>query len=114
MNYFNNNHTVPRIGNPVKSPTAVPVIRLVNRDRRLPRLEKCVAIDNIKGLLISRCVFISQLLDFWHMPTKKHAYAELPPCENHASQAKSLRPNTPNSAFPRALTSMIKSSLKCT
>ena len=25
---------------------------------------KRVAIDNIKGLLISRCVFISQLLDF--------------------------------------------------
>ena len=34
---------------------------------------------------------------------KKHAYAELSPGENHASQAKSLRPNTRNSAFPRAL-----------
>ena len=34
---------------------------------------------------------------------KKHAYAELPPGENHASQAKSLRPNTRNSVFPRAL-----------
>ena len=37
------------------------------------------------------------------MPTKKHAYAELPPSENHASQGKNVRTNTRNSAFPRAL-----------
>ena len=34
---------------------------------------------------------------------KEHAYAELPSGENHASQAKSLRPNTRNSVFPKAL-----------
>ena len=37
------------------------------------------------------------------MPTKKHAYAGLPPSENHASQGKNVRTNTRNSAFPRAL-----------
>ena len=37
------------------------------------------------------------------MPTKKHAYAELPPCENHASEGKNVRTNTRNSVFPRAL-----------
>ena len=37
------------------------------------------------------------------MPTKKHAYARLPPSENHASQGKNVRTNTRNSAFPRAL-----------
>ena len=34
---------------------------------------------------------------------KKHAYAKLQPGENHASQAKSLRPNTSNPVFQRAL-----------
>ena len=34
---------------------------------------------------------------------KKHAYAELPPSEKHASQGKNVRTNTRNSAFPRAL-----------
>ena len=34
---------------------------------------------------------------------KKHAYAGLPPSENHASQGKNVRTNTRNSAFPRAL-----------
>ena len=37
------------------------------------------------------------------MPTKKHAYAGLPPSEKHASQGKNVRTNTRNSAFPRAL-----------
>ena len=41
--------------------TAVRFIPLVNRDRTL---EKRVAIDNIKGLLIYRCLFICQLVDF--------------------------------------------------
>ena len=40
---------------------------------------------------------------------KKHAYVELSPRENHASQAKSLRPDTRNSAFPRALIEMVLS-----
>ena len=34
---------------------------------------------------------------------KKHAYAGLPPSENHASLGKKVRTNTRNSAFPRAL-----------
>ena len=66
-------------------------------------LKACRDRYNIKGLLISRCVFISQLLDFLRVPTKKHAYAGLPPSENHASQGKNVRTNTRNSAFPRAL-----------
>ena len=37
------------------------------------------------------------------MPTKKHAYAELAPSENLASQGINVRTNTRNSAFPRAL-----------
>ena len=40
---------------------------------------------------------------------KKHAYAELPPSENHASQGKNERTNTRNSAFPRALYTVCKS-----
>ena len=43
---------------------------------------------------------------------KKHAYAELPPGENHASQAKSLHPNMRNSAFPRALARALTRILK--
>ena len=35
---------------------------------------------------------------------KKHAYAELLPSENHASQGKNVR----NSAFPRALSHILK------
>ena len=38
------------------------------------------------------------------MPTKKHAYAGLPPSENHASQGKNVRTNMRNSAFLSALT----------
>ena len=34
---------------------------------------------------------------------KKHAYAELPPSENRASQGKNVCTNMRNSAFPRAL-----------
>ena len=34
---------------------------------------------------------------------KKHAYAELPTSEKHASKGKNVRTNTRNSAFPRAL-----------
>ena len=34
---------------------------------------------------------------------KNHAYAGLPPSENHASQGKNVHTNTRNSAFPRAL-----------
>ena len=34
---------------------------------------------------------------------KKHAYAGLPPSENHVSQGKNMHTNTRNSAFPRAL-----------
>ena len=60
-------------------------------------------IDNIKGLLISRCVFISSADRL-----KKHAYAELPASENHASQGKNVRTNTHNSAFPRALCTIVK------
>ena len=37
------------------------------------------------------------------MPTKKHAYAELPLSKKHASQGKNVRTITRNSAFPRAL-----------
>ena len=39
---------------------------------------------------------------------KKHAYAELPPSEKHASQGKNMRTNTGNSAFPRALFTHLK------
>ena len=79
---------------------------MVNRDRTLittPALEKRVAIDNIKGLLISG-VYLS--VSYWIFSVcrlKKHAYAELPPCKKHASQGKKVRTNTHNSAFPRAL-----------
>ena len=45
------------------------------------------------------------------MPTKKHAYAELLPSENHASQGKNVRTNTRNSAFPRALNVNVESSM---
>ena len=37
------------------------------------------------------------------MPTKKHAYVELPPSKNCASQGKNVRTNTHNSAFQRTL-----------
>ena len=37
------------------------------------------------------------------MSTKKHVYTELPPSEHHVSHGKSVRTNTRNSAFPRAL-----------
>ena len=37
------------------------------------------------------------------MLTKKHAYTDLPPSKNHASQGKNVHTKTRNSAFPRAL-----------
>ena len=106
LNYFNNHLviiTLSHIGNPVNhlseflhcSPS-----HTIGQQRQ----EKRVAIDYIKGLLISRCLFISQLLDFSACRLKKHAYAGLPPRENHASRGKNVRTNTRNPAFPRALT----------
>ena len=47
------------------------------------------------------------------MPTKKHAYVELPPSEKHASQGKNVRTNTRNSAFPRALFKVNYESSSC-
>ena len=43
---------------------------------------------------------------------KKHAYAGLPPSENHASQGKNVHTNTRNSAFPRALFMNISKKLR--
>ena len=50
------------------------------------------------GVYLSRSYWI-----FSACRLKKHAYAGLPPSENHASQGKNVRTNTHNSAFPRAL-----------
>ena len=68
-----------------------------------PALEKRVAIDNIKGLLISGVYLSVSYWIFGACRLKKHAYAELLPSGKHASQGKNGRTNTHNSAFPRAL-----------
>ena len=49
------------------------------------------------------CIYLSATGFLALADLKKHAYAELPPSENHASQGKNVRTNTCNSGFPRAL-----------
>ena len=70
-------------------------------------------IDNIKGLLICGVYLSRSYWIFSACRLKKHAYAGLPPNENHASQGKNVRTNTRNSAFPSALINAVLVFLLC-
>ena len=53
------------------------------------------------------CIYLAATGFLARADLKKHAYAGLPPSENHASQGKNVRTNMRNSAFPRALTQIL-------